>query len=207
MIWVKQRSHSVKKSNLSDKQPPTLCDGRSGTGDKGLVIKHYFSAHSPWRNVVLLWWILLLHLVWWRNSPGIRLTNQVDPFHKLLEQFFEPNNINYNVSINSLSRFHIEIQSVPVAAPYPMLLSDLQSHALREYHPSKSRAGGSYSVCLWVEVTWFRCCISALICGVAKKNKTTLLAHLLEHQGYKHAAVCLWWVQADGRNTMLLRPN
>lgn len=54
-----------------------------------------------------------------------------------------------------------------------MFLSAPWSHATSQYHLSESGVSGSYSVCLWVRVTWFQPSAPAAVCAVCPTHSAT----------------------------------
>lgn len=144
-------SHSVKQLNLPDNSPSAPRRMRwnltQSSSDQPLLL----FTHIPFRTIRML---ILPPSVWWSYESF--LTIRVDPL--LINTFFEPHIINHNTSIKQTS-----CQGSSLSRCWPPCHSLIRPQPPTEglYHPSKSWAGNSYRVCLYVELTWLQCCIPA----------------------------------------------
>lgn len=106
--------------------------------------------------------------------------------HTIQNQLFGPHNIKHNWLRKFPKPTPYLDSERSTFYPHAMLLSDSWSDTESQYHPSESWAGGSNSVCLWAEVTWFQCCIPALHlwCGWHETP-----ARSPQQQTYKHTVL------------------
>lgn len=144
-------SHSVKQLNPTDNSPSTPWRMRWNLTQRSSDQPFVFSPHIPFRTIRML---ILPPSVWWSYESF--LTIWADPL--LINTFFQAHNINHNTSIKQTSR---QGSSLSSCCPHAIALSEPRPPTEGLYHPSKSWAGSSYRVCLYVELTWLQCCVPA----------------------------------------------